>query len=50
VAAGDPIGVLLTGHAECEVAACLHWGLRRDDDYLDPLMLVAPRKLRLKPL
>lgn len=49
VAAGDPIGVLDTGHAGCPVAACLHWGLRRGDSYLDPLALLGLGPVRLLP-
>jgi len=37
VAAGDPIGTLDAGH--CADAPCLHWGLKRGDEYLDPLLL-----------
>ena len=37
VARGSPIGTLLAGHAGCPVEACLHWGLRRGETYLDPL-------------
>ncbi|CAM3744380.1 murein hydrolase activator EnvC family protein [Smaragdicoccus niigatensis] len=47
---GQPIGVVVAGHPECAATACLHWGLRRGDDYLDPLQLVRPRQIRLKPL
>lgn len=36
---GDPVGRLATGH-DCPAAVCLHWGLRRGEDYLDPLSLV----------
>lgn len=50
VAAGDVIGRLDAGHAGCPVAACLHWGLRRGQDYLDPLTLVGRGRLRLLPL
>jgi murein DD-endopeptidase MepM/ murein hydrolase activator NlpD len=54
VALGDPIGTLEPGHAGCPVAACLHWGLRRGSgsaaDYLDPLVLLRPRFVRLLPL
>lgn len=48
---GDPLGHLLPGHPECTGApACLHWGIRRGDDYLDPLILLAPvRHVRLLP-
>lgn len=49
VARGSPIGALVTGHAGCAVEACLHWGLRRGEDYLDPLLLLVVR-VRLLPL
>ncbi|WP_407445561.1 M23 family metallopeptidase [Rhodococcus sp. (in: high G+C Gram-positive bacteria)] len=48
---GDPIGTVESGHEGCPVAACLHWGLRRDrDDYLDPLPLVERPVIRLHPV
>jgi len=50
VAAGQPIGVLLPGHEGCPVAACLHWGLRRGGDYLDPLTLLGLARVRLYPV
>lgn len=50
VAAGDTLGVLVGGHPGCPVAACLHWGLRRGETYLDPLLLVRTARMRLKPL
>jgi murein DD-endopeptidase MepM/ murein hydrolase activator NlpD len=50
VARGSPLGTLVAGHAGCPVAACLHWGLRRGEDYLDPLSLLAPPRVRLLPL
>ena len=50
VAAGDPIGQLVSGHPGCAVAACLHWGLRRGDIYLDPLSLLGLGRVRLLPL
>jgi len=50
VARGDPIGRLQPGHPGCPVAACLHWGLRRDDVYLDPLALLGLGRVRLLPL
>ncbi|MDT5026005.1 MAG: hypothetical protein QOE61_2431 [Micromonosporaceae bacterium] len=49
VAAGEVLGTLAGGHAGCPVAACLHWGLRRGETYLDPLVLMHPPRLRLKP-
>lgn len=42
VRTGDVIGVLGGGPSHCEPALCLHWGMRRGDVYLDPLLLVAP--------
>jgi murein DD-endopeptidase MepM/ murein hydrolase activator NlpD len=50
VAAGAPIGALVAGHAGCPAPACLHWGLRRGDVYLDPLMLLGLGRVRLLPL
>ncbi|MFZ3395705.1 M23 family metallopeptidase [Rhodococcus sp. 7Tela_A2] len=48
---GDPIGTVESGHEGCPVAACLHWGLRRDrDEYLDPLPLVERPVIRLHPV
>jgi murein DD-endopeptidase MepM/ murein hydrolase activator NlpD len=49
VGPGTPIGTLTAGHAGCP-AACLHWGLRRGDTYLDPLMLLGFARMRLLPL
>lgn len=50
IALGQPIGAVLAGHPGCPAAACLHWGLRRDHDYLDPLMLLRMGRVRLLPL
>src|SRR4051794_38081089 len=49
VARGTPLGVLVAGHAGCPVEACLHWGLRRGEVYLDPLSLLRPPRVRLLP-
>ena len=49
VARGSPIGLLSAGHAGCPVEACLHWGLRRGEVYLDPLSLLRPPRVRLLP-
>jgi murein DD-endopeptidase MepM/ murein hydrolase activator NlpD len=49
VARGDPIGTLAPGHPGCTAAACLHWGLRRGEVYLDPLSLLRPPEVRLLP-
>jgi murein DD-endopeptidase MepM/ murein hydrolase activator NlpD len=47
---GSPIGTLVIGHAGCPDTACLHWGLRRGETYLDPLGLLRPPRVRLLPL
>lgn len=46
---GSRIGALSPGHAGCPVDACLHWGVRRGETYLDPLSLLVVR-VRLLPL
>lgn len=50
VGLGSPLGTLAAGHPGCPTTACLHWGLRRGDVYLNPLLLVRPLRVRLKPL
>src|SRR5436305_5854449 len=50
VVAGQRIGTLLPGHPGCPVAACLHWGLRRGGEYLDPLSLLGFAPVRLWPV
>jgi murein DD-endopeptidase MepM/ murein hydrolase activator NlpD len=49
VAAGEELGTLAAGHPGCP-AACLHWGLRHGDTYLDPLSLLGLGRVRLLPL
>jgi murein DD-endopeptidase MepM/ murein hydrolase activator NlpD len=49
VAAGQVVGTLLAGHRGCPGPACLHWGLRRQGVYLDPLLTLAPLRVRLLP-
>ncbi|MDQ3578131.1 MAG: M23 family metallopeptidase, partial [Actinomycetota bacterium] len=47
---GEQIGVLNPGHPECvEGPACLHWGLRQYDRYMDPLSLLRSFHVRLLP-
>ena len=48
VAAGVVLGHLRAGHAGCP-GACLHWGVRRGKEYLDPFAFVATGHIRLKP-
>lgn len=50
VAAGQPIGRLSAAGSHCAPAACLHWGLRRGEEYLDPLSLLGTGPVRLLPL
>jgi murein DD-endopeptidase MepM/ murein hydrolase activator NlpD len=49
IRAGDPLGALQKGHPGCPQTACLHWGLLRGTEYLDPLSLIRP-PVRLLPL
>ena len=49
LARGTPLGELAAGHAGCPAEACLHWGLRRGEVYLDPLALLRPPRVRLLP-
>ncbi|MFI6780801.1 murein hydrolase activator EnvC family protein [Micromonospora sp. NPDC050276] len=50
VTTGAPLGELLPGHPGCPAEACLHWGLRRGEDYLDPLALLGLGPVRLLPV
>lgn len=46
---GAVLGSLASGHESCS-STCLHWGIRRGRDYLDPTALVRASPIRLKPL
>lgn len=50
VAAGEVLGRLTLTDSHCFPAACLHWGLIRGEDYLDPLSLIGSGPVRLLPL
>jgi murein DD-endopeptidase MepM/ murein hydrolase activator NlpD len=50
LARGQPIGALALAGSHCFPAACLHWGWRRGDTYLDPLLLVGGGPIVLLPL
>ncbi len=49
VRAGQTIGRLQTGHRSCAPARCLHWGAKIGEVYLNPLSLLGPLRVRLKP-
>ncbi len=44
---GAVLGTLQHGGSHCYPRACLHWGLLRGQDYLNPLTLVGAGPLRL---
>ncbi len=50
IEAGTAIGALAAGHLGCGHPACLHWGVRRGEDYLNPLSLLGAIGIRLKPV
>jgi murein DD-endopeptidase MepM/ murein hydrolase activator NlpD len=50
VSAGDTLGRLTGAGSHCLPAACLHWGRRRGDLYLDPMLLVRAGPARLFPV
>lgn len=53
VTVGTALGRVAPGHEGCPVAACLHWGLRRNAghaaQYYNPLLLVGAAPVRLLP-
>lgn len=49
VTRGQPVGTLEQGPYHC-ARPCLHWGLLRGEDYLDPLARISPGPPRLLPL
>jgi len=42
VQTGQVIGRILGTHDMCRPASCLHWGARRGDLYIDPMLLLNP--------
>jgi murein DD-endopeptidase MepM/ murein hydrolase activator NlpD len=51
VSRGEPVGTLELAGSHCAPRACLHWGVRRGDAYLDPLdVLRGSGPIRLLPL
>lgn len=49
VVEGEQFGLVLPATSHCAPTLCLHWGLRRGAEYLDPLSLVRARQVRLLP-
>jgi murein DD-endopeptidase MepM/ murein hydrolase activator NlpD len=47
---GAVLGTLETALSHCFPRACLHWGLLRGDEYLDPRSLLGVSPVRLLPL
>jgi murein DD-endopeptidase MepM/ murein hydrolase activator NlpD len=50
VGAGAVLGQLEAVASHCPPAACLHWGLRRSETYLDPRSLLGAVRVRLLPV
>jgi murein DD-endopeptidase MepM/ murein hydrolase activator NlpD len=50
VGAGEQIGTLTTVGSHCAPQACLHLGVLHGADYVDPLSLLGPPVIRLKPM
>ncbi len=42
VVAGQQVAVIGTGRSHCPPEPCLHWGVRRHNVYLDPLLMLRP--------
>jgi hypothetical protein len=50
VRGGDALGRLSRAGGHCLPLTCLHWGRRRGDVYLDPMLLLRPGPARLLPV
>ncbi|WP_328992517.1 M23 family metallopeptidase [Kribbella sp. NBC_01245] len=50
LARGEPLGRLSAAGSHCAPATCLHWGLLRGKQYVDPLTLIRHQGVRLLPL
>lgn len=49
VRAGDPLGRVVEGSGHCGSGTCLHFGVRRGRDYVDPRLLMWGARPRLMP-
>lgn len=50
VTAGQVLGTLVIAGSHCPPTACLHLGALRGREYLDPMTLLGPVRVRLLPL
>jgi hypothetical protein len=50
VGVGQAVGRLTVVGGHCVPLACLHWGRRRGEVYLDPMLLLRPGPARLLPV
>jgi hypothetical protein len=50
VGLGQALGRLTVAGGHCVPLACLHWGRRRGEVYLDPMLLLRPGPARLLPV
>ncbi|MFC8504144.1 murein hydrolase activator EnvC family protein [Pedococcus sp. NPDC057267] len=50
VTAGQALGTLVVAGSHCSPSACLHLGALRGREYLDPMTLLGPVRVRLLPL
>ena len=50
VSPGSSLGTVEAGSAHCPGATCLHWGLLRGRDYLNPLLVLWPGPVHLLPV
>jgi murein DD-endopeptidase MepM/ murein hydrolase activator NlpD len=50
VTAGQVLGTVVVTGSHCSPGACLHLGALRGREYLDPMTLLGPVRVRLLPL
>ncbi|MDV3221642.1 M23 family metallopeptidase [Intrasporangium sp.] len=50
VSRGEVVGHVTPGPTHCAPQTCLHWGVLRGQDYLDPLALLGRARIVLLPL
>ncbi|WP_076259790.1 M23 family metallopeptidase [Intrasporangium flavum] len=50
VARGGPVGAVTAAPGHCAPGTCLHWGVQRGRQYLDPLSFVGRAPIVLLPL